>query len=42
MVEVSDLMQAVSLTEWGIVHWIALLALVALIVIVVVRRRRQQ
>lgn len=41
MVNVSDLMQAASLTKWGIFHWLALAALAALIVVVVVVRRRQ-
>ncbi len=41
MVNVSDLMQAASLWEWGIFHYVALAALAALIVVVVVVRRRQ-
>ncbi len=41
MVNVSDLMQAASIWEWGAFHYIALAALVVLIVVVVVVRRRQ-
>ncbi len=41
MVNVSDLMQAVSLWVWGPLHYIALAAFAALIVVVIVVRRRQ-